>query len=73
VATPLEIPAVPAPLPWLWRALSSLGFLRRLLGFSEEHPVTSSRARESVSLGSSSFDWDGPDSSLTQAELEVLK
>src|SRR5690242_1665945 len=31
VETPLEMPATPAALPWLWRAISSLGFVRRIL------------------------------------------
>src|SRR5262249_4706911 len=66
--TPLEFPAAPAPLPWLWRAISSLGFLRRLVGIPEERAGASRPARAPAS-----FDWDGPDTSLTQAELEVLK
>jgi hypothetical protein len=69
--TPLEFPAAPAPLPWLWRAISSLGFLRRLMGIPEERTGASSAARAPASARS--FDWDGPDTSLTQAELEVLK
>jgi hypothetical protein len=69
--TPLELPAAPATSPWLWRAISSLGFVRRILGIPEEESASSSPARRPGSLGS--FDWDGPDTSLTQAELEVLK
>jgi hypothetical protein len=69
--TPLELPAAPAPLPWLWRALSSLGFLRRLVGIPAERSGASSPAR--APAGVRSFDWDGSDTSLTQAELEVLK
>ena len=69
--TPLEFPAPPAPLPWLWRAISSLGFLRRVVSIPEEQSGASSPARAAASVRS--FDWDGPDTSLTQAELEVLK
>ena len=44
----------------LWRAISSLRFLRRLLGIPEEEPTLASADR-------------GTDTSLTQAELEILK
>ena len=70
--TPLAIPSAP-PLPWVWRAISSLRFLRTLLGIPGQRPAVASAARAPVSLGLTSFDWDGPDTSLTQAELEVLK
>ena len=35
--------------------------------------ASASAVRAPVNLGLRSFDWDGPDTSLTQAELEVLK
>jgi hypothetical protein len=61
------------PVSWVWRAISSLRFFRRLLGTSKEQPGLASAARAPVRLGLSTSDWDGPDTSLTQAELEVLK
>jgi hypothetical protein len=70
--TPLEFPAAPAPVPWFWQALISVPFLRRVLGIPEERSGRSSAARGPVGVGRS-FDFDGPDASLTQAELEVLK
>jgi hypothetical protein len=57
----------------VWRAISSLRFVRRLVGIPDERIAPSSAARAPGRLGSSTFDWDGPDTSLTQAELEVLK
>ena len=64
---PLSIPSNPPLVPSVWRAISSLQLVQRLLGIPVDEPA----ARAPVSLRS--FDWDGPDTSLTQAELEVLK
>jgi len=69
MATPLSMPAVPTAVPSLWRGLSGLRFLRRLLGMANDQPAPANHARE----GLGTFDWDEPDTSLTQAELEVLK
>ncbi len=68
---PLSIPADPTLVSSVRRAISSLRLVRRLLGIPEEKPALASVARTPASLRS--FDWDGPDTSLTQAELEVLK
>jgi hypothetical protein len=68
MATPLSLPSGAAPASSLWRAISSLHFLRRLLGIPED-----SAAPAPVRFGLGISDWDGPDTSLTQAELEVLK
>jgi hypothetical protein len=67
---PLSIPSDPTLVSSVWRAISSLHLVRRLLRIPEEKPALASAAR-APSLRS--FDWDGPDTSLTQAELEVLK
>ena len=68
---PLSIPADPTLVSSVWRAISSLRLVRRLLGIPVDKPALASVARAPVILGS--FDWDGPDTSLTQAELEILK
>jgi hypothetical protein len=73
MATPLSMPSDPAPVWSVWRAISSSRFLRRLLGIPKEQMASASAVRAPVNLGLRSFDWDGPDTSLTQAELEVLK
>jgi hypothetical protein len=73
MATPLGMPAVPVPLSLLWRAISSLTIVRRLLGIPDEQRAPTSATHGPVRLGSRTFDWEGPDTSLTQAELEVLK
>jgi hypothetical protein len=71
--TPLSVPAVPTPFPSVWRAIFSLGIVRRFLRIpNQERPLTS-RTRGPAALGLGTFDWDEPDTSLTQAELEVLK
>lgn len=59
MATPLAIPAAPIPLSSVWRALTSLRVVRRVLGIPEEKTAVASIADE--------------DTSLTQAHLEVLK
>jgi hypothetical protein len=73
MATPLSIPAGAAPVSSVWRAISSLRFFRRLLGIAEDPPTRASAASAPGRLGLGNYDWDGPDTSLTQAELEVLK
>ena len=73
MAAPVSMPSVPTAVPSVWRAISSLRFLLRLRGIPNEQLPLASPARAPVSLGPSTFDWDGPDTSLTQAELEVLK
>jgi hypothetical protein len=73
MAAPLSIPSGAAPVSSVWRAISSLRFFRRLLGIPEEQPALASAVPAPVRLGLGTFDWDGPDTSLTQAELEVLK
>jgi hypothetical protein len=60
MAAPLSVPADPIPLLAVWRALSSLRLVRRVLGIPEEKNAVASAAGE-------------VDTSLTQAELEVLK
>ena len=57
---PLSIPADPTLVSSVWRAISSLRLVRRLLGIPEEKSALASDARD-------------VDTSLTQAELEVLK
>ena len=69
----LSMPSGAAPLSSVWRAISSLRFFHRLLGNPDEQPAVASAARAPVGLGLGTSDWDGPDTSLTQAELEVLK
>ena len=73
MAAPLSMPSGAAPASSVWRAISTLRFLRRFLGVPEGQPALASAARAPVRLGLGTFDWDGPDTSLTQAELEVLK
>ena len=68
----LSMPSDSIPVPSLWRAISSLRFVRRLLGMPEEAALAGA-ARGRLSPGLGTFDWEGPDTSLTQAELEVLK
>ena len=60
MATPLSIPAAPIPVPALWRAITSVRVVRRLLGIQEEMSAVASADRD-------------VDTSLTQAHLEVLK
>ena len=59
---PLSMPSHPTPVSSVWRTISSLRFLRRLLRIPEEEPA----------LVSAALDPE-VDTSLTQAELEVLK
>jgi hypothetical protein len=73
MATPFSLLPGAVPVPSVWRAILGLRFFRRLLGIRREHPAPSSSAHALGRLGTSTFDWDGPDTSLTQAELEVLK
>jgi hypothetical protein len=73
VAPPLSMPSGAAPVSSVWRSISCLRFLRRLLGIPEEEPALARAARGPVRPGLGPCDWDGPDTSLTQAELEVLK
>ena len=73
MATPLSMPADPVPVSAVWRAISSLRLVRRLLGMAKDRSAGGTAARAPAHLGSTPFDWDGPDTSLTQAELEVLK
>jgi uncharacterized protein YndB with AHSA1/START domain len=67
------MPSGAAPVSSVWRAISSLRFFRRLLGMPEDQPALANAARAPVRFGHGTSDWDGPDTSLTQAELEVLK
>jgi len=60
MAAPLSVPADPIPFTAVWRALSTLRLVRRVLGIPEEKNAVASDACE-------------VDTSLTQAELEVLK
>ncbi|HXX30409.1 MAG TPA: hypothetical protein VEJ89_06785 [Myxococcaceae bacterium] len=60
MAASLSMPADPTPVSLVWRAVSSLRFLSRLLGIPEQKAALASAARNA-------------DTSLTQAELEVLK
>jgi len=60
MAASLSMPADPTPVSLVWRAVSSLRFLSRLLGIPEQQAALASAARNA-------------DTSLTQAELEVLK
>jgi hypothetical protein len=60
MAVPLSLPANPASVPWVWRAISSMPFVRGLLGIAQEQPAVASAVRDE-------------DTSLTQAHLEVLK
>ena len=73
MTAPLSMPSGAAPVSPVWRAISSLRFLRRFLGIPEERPAQASPARASPRSDLGTTDWDGPDTSLTQAELEVLK
>jgi hypothetical protein len=58
--TPLSIPAYPIPVSPVWRAITSLRVVRRLLGIPEEKSAVVSADPD-------------VDTSLTQAHLEVLK
>lgn len=60
MATPLSIPAAPIPVSPLWRTITGLPIVRRLLGIVEERSAVASAV-------------DDVDTSLTQAHLEVLK
>jgi hypothetical protein len=72
MVTPLSVPAVPAAFPSVWRAIFSLRFLRSLRWLPKLlFPAGPARAPATSHLGT--FDWDEPDTSLTQAEIEVLK
>src|SRR5215469_4466534 len=73
MAAPFAVASDPPCAPLVWRPGSSLRFLRRLLGISEEKPALARAARAPVNSGLRTFDWDEPDTSLTQAQLEVLK
>ena len=73
VAPPLSMPSGAAPVSSVWRSISCLRFFRRFLGIPEKQPALASAARAPVGFGLGTIDWDGPDTSLTQAELEVLK
>ena len=73
MATPLSFPASAVPVSPVWRAIFRLRLVRRLLGIPGEKGALASAAHPSARLGSSTFDSEGPDTSLTQAELEVLK
>ncbi len=73
MAAPLSMPSGAMPVSSVWRAICSLGFFRRLLWIPTERPALARAARGAVRLGLGTSDWDGPDTSLTQAELEVLK
>ena len=57
---PVSMTSDPIPASSVWRTISSLRFLRRLLGIPEEKEASATAARDR-------------DTSLTQAELEVLK
>ncbi|HET6981349.1 MAG TPA: hypothetical protein VFI53_04365 [Myxococcaceae bacterium] len=67
------MPASAVPVSPVWRAIFRLRLVRRVLGIPEENGALASAAHAPGRLGSSAFDWEGPDTSLTQAELEVLK
>jgi hypothetical protein len=73
MAIPLSLPSHPTPVSTVWRAISSLRIVRRLLGIMEEKTAPAGAGHGPVGVGLSTSDWDGPDTSLTQAELEVLK
>jgi len=73
MTTPVSVPSIPTAVPSVWRAITSLPFVRRLRGITKERPSDASARFAPESLGACSFDWDGPDTSLTQAELEALK
>ncbi len=73
MAVPLSMPSAAAPVSSVWRAISRLPIVHRLLGIQRERAPRASAARAPAGLGLSTSDWEGPDTSLTQAELEVLK
>ena len=60
MTAPVSILSDPPPVSAVWRAISSVRLVRRLLGIPEEKAAQASAARD-------------VDTSLTQAELEVLK
>src|SRR5262249_46759993 len=70
---PLYIPSTRTPASSYWRGISIRSLVRKLLGIREEKQTLASTGRGVASLGSAAFDWDDPDTSLTQADLEVLK
>ena len=71
--TSLPLPADPAAVSWVWRVVSSFRLLKRLLPIRERTPDLARADRGSVSDRLGSFDFEGPDTSLTQAHLEILK
>jgi hypothetical protein len=73
MGAPLSMPSDAVPVSSVWRAISGMGFFRRLLGIASEQPALASGARERSRLGLETSDGEAPDTSLTQAELEVLK
>ena len=73
MTTPFAVPSDGTPVSSLWRAFSSLRSLRRLLRIAKEESAVASALRAPVHLRLGTSDRDGPDTSLTQAELEVLK
>jgi hypothetical protein len=70
---PLSMPSEAPSISLVWRAISSLYLVRRLLGISDEGQALATAARAPASPVLRSFDFEGADTSLTQAELEVLK
>lgn len=58
---PVSIPADPPPVSLVWLAVSAVRFLRRVLWAREGERAVASAPR------------DDEDTSLTQAELEILK
>lgn len=73
MTTPFAVPSDGTPVSSVWRAISRLRFFRGLLGIQKEQPARASADPAPGRPGLSTSDWDGPDTSLTQAELEVLK
>lgn len=73
MTAPVSMPSGSTLVSSLWRALVSLRFSLRLRGNAKERGSEARTRFAPGSLGATSFDWDGPDTSLTQAELEVLK
>ena len=73
MTAPFAVPSDGTLVSSLWRAISSLGFLRRLLGIAKDESALASALRAPVHVRLGTSDGEGPDTSLTQAELEVLK